>query len=127
MSEKIKGFRDLKVYQAAFSAAMEIFELSKGFPPEERHSLTDQIRRSSRSVCTNVTEAWRKRRYEAAFVSKLSDAEAEAAETQVWLEFAVRCKYLNSETGRKLYIAYDNIIGKLVAMIQHPEVWIIRR
>ena len=93
MSEKIKRHQDLDLYKKAFEAAMEIFELSKKFPREETYSLTDQIRRSSRSVCANIAEAWRKRRYEAAFVSKLCDSEGEAAETQTWLEFAVRCEY----------------------------------
>lgn len=88
MGETIKTHRDLDVYQMAFEAAMRIFELTKRFPKEETYSLTDQIRRSSKSVCSNIAEAWRKRRYEAAFVSKLNDAEAEAAETQVWLEFS---------------------------------------
>lgn len=90
----VKLHRDLEVYQLAFAVAMEIFELSKKFPVEERYSLTDQIRRSSRSVCANLAEAWRKRRYQAAFVAKLSDCESEAAETQVWIEFAVKCNYL---------------------------------
>jgi four helix bundle protein len=85
VSKKIQNHQDLLVYRKAFDAAMSIFELSKTFPKEETYSLTDQIRRSSRSVCSNLAEAWRKRRYEAAFISKLSDAEGEAAETQVWL------------------------------------------
>ncbi len=87
---------DLAIYQLAFEAAMKIFECSKKFPVEEKYSLTDQIRRSSRSVCANLAEAWRKSRYRAAFVAKLSDCEAEAAETQVWLKFAVKCNYLTS-------------------------------
>ena len=86
----------------AFDAAMQIFELSKKFPVEEKYSLTDQIRRSSRSVCANLAEAWRKRRYKAAFIAKLSDGEAEAAETQTWIELAVKCNYINVETGREL-------------------------
>ncbi len=86
----IRGFRELRVYQNAFEAAMEIFEITKTFPPEERYSLTDQIRRSSRSVCSNLGEAWRKRRYPAHFVSKISDAEMEADETRVWLEVSLR-------------------------------------
>jgi four helix bundle protein len=109
----------------AFEAAMRIFELTKSFPAEERYSLTDQIRRSSRSVCANLTEAWRKRRYEGAFLIKLSDAEAEAAETQTWLEFAVKCNYLTLETGRELYQFYDQILGKLVSMINNPTPWLI--
>jgi four helix bundle protein len=85
---RIRSHCELDVYRNAFDAAMEIFHASKAFPKEETYSLTDQMRRSSRSVCANLAEAWRKRRYEAAFISKLCDAEAEAAETQVWLEFA---------------------------------------
>jgi len=87
----IRTHHDLDVYQMAFDLAMRIFEESNCFPNEERYSLTDQVRRSSRSVCANLAEAWRKRRYQASFISKLSDAEAEAAETQAWLEFAIRC------------------------------------
>ena len=90
----IRHFRQLEVYQLAMDSVMQIFEVSKRFPPEEKYSLTDQIRRSSRSVCTNIAEAWRKRRYPNAFVSKLSDADAEAAETQVWLEYAVNARTL---------------------------------
>ena len=91
---RIQSHEELDVYRLAFEAAMRIFEVSKGFPREETYALTDQIRRSSRSVCSNIAEAWRKRRYEAAFVSKLNDAESEAAETQTWLRFAVECGYL---------------------------------
>ena len=106
---------------------MRIYNLSKGFPKEETYSLTDQMRRCSRSVCANLSEAWRKRRYEAAFVSKLNDAEAEAAETQVWIKFAVRCQYLDSKTGPVLSQTYDQIIGKLVRMIDNPGPWILKR
>ncbi len=125
MAKKIVTHNDLDVYRKAMQAAMEIFELSKTFPKEETYSLTDQIRRSSRSVCTNIAEGWRKRRYEKAFVSKLSDSEGEAAETQVWLEFSVRCGYISREDGRRLYLTYDEIIHTLVGMINHPETWII--
>src|SRR5712692_42183 len=92
--EHISSYKELRVYQKAMNAAMRIFELTKHFPIEERYSLTDQIRRASRSVCANIGEAWRKRRYQAHFVSKLSDAEAEAEETRVWIEFASRCRYV---------------------------------
>lgn len=126
MGSTIKTHRDLEVYQMAFEAAMRVFDLTKSFPKEETYSLTDQIRRSSRSVCSNIAEAWRKRRYEAAFVSKLNDAEAEAAETQVWLEFSMKCDYLDVAVGRELDTTYDNILGKLVNMILHPEKWIIK-
>src|SRR4029077_19758806 len=101
MSDEYKGpvrdFRELRVYRLAMEAAMEIFEISKKFPPEERYSLTDQSRRASRSVCANIGEAWRKRRYPASFVSKLSDSDTEAAETSVWIEFAHRCGYINDQ------------------------------
>lgn len=104
---------------------MEIFEMTKQFPTEERYSLTDQMRRSSRSVCANLGEAWRKRRYQAAFVAKLSDCQAEGTETQIWLEFAVKCGYLDVETGRKLYKNYDQILGQLVNMAKNSSNWTI--
>jgi four helix bundle protein len=122
----IRHFRELRVYQNAMDAAMRIFELTKAFPPEEKYSMTDQMRRSSRSVCANMAEAWRKRRYKAAFVAKLSDCESEACETQVWLEFAVRCGYLDSAISNELDQHYDNIIGQLVNMIKESGKWIIR-
>ena len=121
----IQSHRDMEVYQRAFELAQLIFELSKGFPREERYSLTDQIRRSSRSVCANIAEAWRKRRYEAMFVSKLSDAEAEAAETQVWLEFAIGCGYLETEKGNELLSSYEKIIGTIVRVMNNPQVWLL--
>jgi hypothetical protein len=183
----IQSHRELDVYQIAFDAAMRIFEISKGFPIEERYSLTDQIRRSSRSVCANLAEAWRKRRYEGAFIAKLSDSEqeargqgcrgaggkeerekgalrcrgkelvcgasippfslppsalplppllpctpaplplleAEAAETQTWIEFAVKCNYLEVEAGRELYQTYNQVLGKLVSMINNPSPWLM--
>lgn len=123
----IRSHRELDVYQLAFDAAMRIFELTKSFPKEERYSLTDQIRRASRSVCSNIAEAWRKRRYEAAFVSKLNDSEAEAAETQTWLEFSVRCEYLDTQEGSELEKVYDQVIGKLVHMITNPRPWVMTR
>src|SRR5262245_18191011 len=125
MKGNILTHRDLEVYVKAFDAAMEIFEFSKAFPKEETYSLTDQTRRSSRSVCANLAEAWRKRRYEGAFISKLSDAEAEAAETQVWLEYAVKCGYLPREGALAVYQVYDHVLGTLVGMINHPETWVI--
>src|SRR4030095_12591278 len=97
---RILRHQDLDVYRKAFELAMRIFELSKTFPREETYSLTDQVRRSSRSVCANLAEAWRKRRYEKAFVSKLSDVESDAAETQVWLEFALSCEYTSREATK---------------------------
>src|SRR5262249_36726961 len=126
MSQKIQTHRDLEVYCKAFDAAMQIFDFSKSFPKEETYSLTDQVRRSSRSVCTNLAEAWRKRRYEAAFVAKLSDSESKAAETQVWIEFSVKCGYLDRDRALGLYQTYDEVLRMLVAMINCPESWIIR-
>ncbi len=125
MKGRIKTHEDLEVYKLAFDAAMEIFELSKEFPTDEKYSLTDQIRRSSRSVCTNIAEAWRKRRYKGAFIAKLSDSEAEAAETQVWIKFAVKCGYMTAEIGRDLYEIYNQILGSLVNMINKPENWLL--
>ncbi|MEO1404758.1 MAG: four helix bundle protein [Cyanobacteria bacterium J06635_1] len=125
--QAIKDHRELEIYNKAFDAAMEIFQVSKKFPVEERFSLTDQIRRSSRSVCANLAEAWRKRRYEAAFRAKLNDCEAEAAETQTWLEFAVKCTYLDIETGRRLYGTYNQTLAGLVSMINNPTPWLIKR
>jgi four helix bundle protein len=126
VSEKIQNHQQLRVYQHAFEAAVQIFELSKAFPKEETFSLTDQIRRSSRSVCANLAEAWRKRRYEKAFISKLSDAEGEAAETQVWIEFAIRFGYLSKDAGDGLAERYAGILRTIVGMINHPETWVIR-
>ncbi|WP_446373558.1 four helix bundle protein [Coleofasciculus sp. D1-CHI-01] len=125
--ELVKSHEDLAVYQMAFDVAMKIFELSKRFPVEERYSLTDQIRRSSRSVCANLAEAWRKRRYEAAFIAKLNDSEAESAETQVWIKFAVKCQYLDLEQGRELYGTYNQVLSGLVHLINNSHHWIINK
>lgn len=123
----IRDHRELMVYQMAFEAAMRIFELTKRFPVEERYSLTDQIRRSSRSVCANLAEAWRKRRYEAAFIAKLNDCESEAAETQTWLEFAENCNYLDPEVNQELNATYNKLLSGLVSMIRDPSPWLIKR
>ena len=120
---RIKTHLELVVYQMAYAAAMEIFELSKSFPMEERFALTDQIRRASRSVCANTAEGWRKRKYPAAFVAKLCDAESEAAETQTWLDFARDCRYISHEVHEGLFERYDQIIGKLVNMGLYPKKW----
>jgi len=122
---KITRHQELDVYKKAFDTAMSIFELSKAFPKEETYSLTDQIRRSSRSVCANLAEAWRKRRYEAAFIAKLNDSEGESAETQTWLEFAVACEYIDKDRARALFKTYDEIIGMLVTMIGKPHQWVL--
>ena len=116
MADKIENARGLKVYKLAFSAAMEIYQLSKKFPAEEKYSLTDQIRRSSRSVCSNLAEAWRKRRYRAVFINKLSDAMQEASETQTWLDFCLACEYMDEDTFNRLDSEYENILAMLNSM-----------
>jgi four helix bundle protein len=120
---RVADYEDLRVYQLAFETVMQIFELTKTFPREERYALTDQILRSSRSVCSNLAEAWRKRRYEAAFVSKLSDADAEAAETESHLGFALRCGYLKSDQYAKLKDAYDHVCRQLTKMMNDAASW----
>jgi len=124
---KILSYRELRVYRSAIDLAMEIFELTKSFPPEEKYSLTDQIRRSSRSVSANIAEAWRKSRYKAAFIAKINDSETEACETQVWLEIALRCKYLTEEKTNDLLEKYDHLISQLVLMINDADNWIIEK
>ena len=119
----VADFKELRVYRLAFDAAMQVFEFTKTFPPDEKYSLRDQMRRSSRSVCANIAEAWRKRRYQPAFVSKLSDADAEAAETGVWLEFALRCGYVTPDTYAKLHDHYDHICRQLRLMMDSVEQW----
>ncbi len=119
----VADYEDLPVYQITFESAMQSFELTRTFPSEERYALTDQIRRPSRSVCTNIAEAWRKRRHEAAFISKLSDSDGEAAETDVHLEFALRCGYLNPETHARLKDHCDHICRQLTRMIDDAASW----
>jgi four helix bundle protein len=121
----ISSHKELRVYQAAMDAAMRIFEISKQFPADERYSLTDQMRRASRSVCSNIGESWRKRRYRAAFISRLSDSETEAEETRVWLEISWRCRYISRSEAEDLDREYDKILAQLVTMIDRPEVWLI--
>ena len=120
-AKRINSVRELNVYCLAFETAMEIFELSKSFPPEEKFSLTDQIRKSSRSVCTNLAEAWRKRRYKAMFINKLTDSEQEAAETQTWLEFALACKYINQVTFKALDEKYEHIFAQIITMERRAD------
>jgi four helix bundle protein len=115
-SKRIRSVRDLEVYKLAFAAAMEIYRLSKSFPAEERYSLTDQMRRASRSVCTNISESWRKRRYRAVFVNKLSDASEEAAEAQTWLEFTLACGYISRRAFEVLDEKYEHIFAMLATM-----------
>jgi len=112
----IRHFRDLEVYQRSFALVIDIFQISKKFPTEERYSLIDQIRRSSRSVCTNLAEAWRKRRYIAVFKNKLTDAMQEASETQSWLEICLACGYLDAERFKKMDDEYEEILSMLNSM-----------
>ena len=126
MTELIKSYKDLRVFQNAMNTAMKIFELTEIFPPEEKYSLTDQMRRSSRSVCSNITRAWRKRRFKTPFIAKLNDSEGEACETQVWVEFARQCNYLDDEECKDLDAAYDQIMGQLAKMISQPDKWLIK-
>ncbi len=126
MGEKISSYKELRVYQKAMESAMVIFEITKLFPVEEKYSMVDQIRRSSRSVCTNIAEAWRKRRYKAAFIAKINDAESEACETQVWVEFANKCRYINDDALAKLNFAYEEILAQLIKIVREPDKWLIR-
>jgi len=121
----MRSFRDLRVYNRAVDADMEIFILTKGFPSDEKFSMVDQMRRSSRSVCANLAEAWRKRRYKAAFISKLNDAESEASETQVWLELAELCGYLDHDRMMELDDVFDHIIAQIVRMKATADKWLI--
>ena len=120
---KIRSHKELDVYNLAFSASMQIYQLTKDFPKEEKFALSDQMRRSSRSVCANLAEAFRKRRYPKAFVAKLSDSEGEAAETQVWLDYSLECNYISKNIYDELFQKYNHIIGKLVNMSLQPEKW----
>ena len=126
MGDKIDSYKKLRVYQNAMETAMEIFQVTKSFPSEEKYSMVDQIRRSSRSVCVTIAEAWRKRRYRAAFIAKLSDAESEACETQVWIEFAGKCCYVDAVLQSKLDMAYDHIMGQLVRMVEEVDKWLVK-
>jgi len=121
MNGKSRGFKDLKVYQLAYELAMEIFNISKGFPKEERYSLTDQIRRSSRSVCANIAEGYRKRIYPKHFTSKMTDADGEASETCVWLDFAKDCNYIDENINIELTNKYEEVGRMLGSMINRPE------
>ena len=119
----IQSHKELHVWQDAMDGAMEIYEITKAFPPDEKYSLVDQIRRSSRSVAANLAEAWRKRRYEAAFKAKLNDAEAEASETQTWVEVALRCSYIDKQTADTLDQKYEHILTRLVSMSRDAGNW----
>jgi four helix bundle protein len=126
MKEKINTYKDLRVYNNAMEAAMKIFELTKSFPPEEKYSLTDQMRRASRTVCSTIGEAWRKRIDQSAFTSRLNDSESVACESQVWVEFSRKCGYLKDEVCDELDSAYDQILGQLFKMIKESDKWIIK-
>lgn len=121
----IRSFKELRVWLNAIESAKCVFELTKKYPVDERYSLTNQIRRSSRSVASNIAEAWHKRRYVAAFVSKLNDAESEACESQTWVEFARRCGYLDEQNAIDLDQRYEQILSQLVSMIERPEDWTV--
>jgi four helix bundle protein len=125
MGQKIQNHKELQVWQDAMAAAMDIFHMTKTFSAEEKYSLVDQMRRSSRSVAANISEAWRERRYEAAFKSKLNDSEAEASETHTWIEMALRCSYINKQTAENLDQKYEHILARLVTMSQDASNWIL--
>jgi four helix bundle protein len=125
MADRIYSYKNLRVYQSAFQAAMEIYQLANSFPRAEKYNLVDQINRSSRSVCSNLAEAWRKRRYKAAFIAKLSDAESEACETQVWLQFAYECNFIDKDVSITLDRQYERIMGQIVLIIKNADKWLI--
>ena len=115
------SFRDLKVYQKAFKLAMEIFKMTRNFPEEEKYALTTQIRKSSRSVCSSIGEGYRKRKYQAHFVSKMTDSDMENSETQVWLDFSLSCKYINRDVYKEYFESSEEIGRMLNHMIENPE------
>jgi four helix bundle protein len=120
---KVGSFKDLIVYQKAYKLAMEIFEISKSFPKEEKYSLTDQMRRSSRSVTACIAESWAKRRYKKAFISKLTDSLGEEYETENWLDYSKDCKYIQIETQERLLSEYDEVRKMLISIINNPDKW----
>lgn len=119
----VQKYQELRIYQVAFESAMQIFELVQEFPETERRLLREQMVRSSRSVCANLAEAWQKRRYKGAFVAKLNEVEAEAAETQTWLEFAILCGYLDAEVGQELYGRYTEVLAGAARLIENADAW----
>jgi four helix bundle protein len=126
MSDKINSFKDLRVFQNAMHTAMDIFQLTAKFPPEEQYGLTDQMRQAARSVCSQISRAWRKRRFKTPFIAKLNDSEGHACETQVWIEFARQCKYLDDDTCEQLNAAYEQIMAQLGKMISQADKWLIK-
>ncbi len=123
MGEFAKSFRDLDVYQEALTLSLEVHEFAKTLPTEERYVLADQMRRASRSVPANISEAWRKRRYKAAFIAKLSDSETEASEMQCWLDFSLKAKFMNQSVYEDFDKRYERIIAQLVTMIDGADKW----
>lgn len=123
MGEFAKSFRDLEVYQESLALALEIHEFAKTLPTEEKYVLADQMRRASRSVPANISEAWRKRRYKAAFISKLSDAETEAAEMQCWLDFSLKAKYMQQTMYKDFDQRYEHVISQIIRMIDGADSW----
>jgi len=123
---QIRSAKDLKVYKKAYALAMEIYQISKSWPSEERYSLTDQIRRASRSVCSNLREAWAKRRYEAHFISKLADSDGENSETDTWLDFALDCEYLDPSDHLRLTAECKQIGSMLGSMLKKPKPFLLR-
>ena len=120
---QVNGFRELIVYQKAYKLAMEIFEISNSFPKEEKYSLTDQIRRSSRSVTSSISESWAKKRYIKSFVSKLTDSLGEEYETETWLDYSRDCKYMTIEQHQNFMNGYDEVRKMLISMINNPDKW----
>ncbi|MCU0552280.1 MAG: four helix bundle protein [Leptolyngbya sp. Prado105] len=119
------SYRELRVYQTAFESAMQVFERSKEFPIEEQEQLTTMLLRASRLVCTNIAQAWQKRRNQEAFIARLNQAETEAAATQVWIEFAVLCGYLDAEMGQELHHEYQQVLAELARLIEHSAAWVV--
>lgn len=122
----VRSHRDLKIYQRAFELANQVCRLSREFPPEERYGITAQVRDSSRSVCANLAEAWRNRRYRTLFTRKLNISEAEAAETQCWLEFCLAEDYIDQQAFDRIWSDYEALIGALVGMAQHADKWVLK-
>ncbi|MGB3341864.1 MAG: four helix bundle protein [bacterium] len=124
--KKYKGYKDLKVYQKAYSLAMQIFDITKTFPKEEKYSLIDQIRRSSRSVATNIVEGWQKRLYPKLFISKMIDSLGECGETEVWLNFSLDCGYLGNSVYESFKANYEEVNRMLFGMIAKPERFVLK-
>lgn len=122
----VANHRELLMYQTAFEAAMQIFEVSKNLPRSEWDLLTKQMLRSSRSVCANLAEAWQKRRYKGAFIAKLNEVEAEAAETQTWIEFAILCDYIDAEAGQELFHKYSVVLATVGRFIENADAWVVK-